>query len=64
MDKLGDRSLGVRIDSDGTTLLQQFTLDGPTLINVGTGGLTDADADAATKLLREQADRYEAAARK
>ncbi|MFF9658320.1 hypothetical protein [Streptomyces griseoluteus] len=29
VDKLGDRSLGVRIDSDGTTLLQQFTLDGP-----------------------------------
>jgi hypothetical protein len=64
VDKLGDRSLGVRIDSDGTTLLQQFTLDGPTLINVGTGGLTNAEADTATKLLRDQVDRYEAAARK
>jgi hypothetical protein len=64
VDKLGDRSLGVRIDSDGTTLLQQFTLDGPTLINVGTGGLTDADADTATKLLRDQVDRYESAARR
>lgn len=64
VDKLGDQSLGVRIDSDGTTLLQQFTLDGPTLINVGTGGLTNADADTATKLLRGQVDRYEAAARK
>ncbi|MFF1302876.1 hypothetical protein [Streptomyces sp. NPDC058307] len=64
VDKLGDRSLGVRIDSDGTTLLQQFTLDGPTLINVGTGGLTDAEADTAIKLLRDQVDRYEAAARK
>ncbi|MBG7698550.1 hypothetical protein HCJ76_10790 [Streptomyces sp. MC1] len=64
VDKLGDQSLGVRIDSDGTTLLQQFTLDGPTLINVGTGGLANADADMATKLLRDQVDRYEAAARK
>ncbi|MGW5434123.1 hypothetical protein ACWET9_44450 [Streptomyces sp. NPDC004059] len=64
VDKLGDRSLGVRIDSDNGTVLQQFTLDGPTLINVGTGGLADAEADTATKLLRDQVDRYEAAARK
>ncbi|MCH5676193.1 hypothetical protein [Streptomyces gilvus] len=64
VDKLGDRSLGVRIDNDGTTVLQQFTLDGPTLINAGTGGLTNAEADTATKLLRDQVDRYEAAARK
>ncbi|MFF2126565.1 hypothetical protein ACFVW1_14390 [Streptomyces olivochromogenes] len=63
VDKLGDSSLGVRIDSDGTTALQQFTLDGPTLINVGTGGLADPEADTATKLLRDQVDRYEAAAR-
>ncbi|MGW2709829.1 hypothetical protein ACWC4J_12670 [Streptomyces sp. NPDC001356] len=64
VDKLGDQSLGVRIDSDGTTLLQQFTLDGPALINVGTGGLTNADADTATQLLRDQVDRYESEARK
>ncbi|TKA04897.1 hypothetical protein [Actinacidiphila oryziradicis] len=64
VDKLGDRSLGVRIDSDGATLLQQFTLDGPTLVNVGTGGLADAEAETATKLLRDQVDRYEAAARR
>ncbi|MGW2460193.1 hypothetical protein ACWC2M_14395 [Streptomyces sp. NPDC001761] len=64
VDKLGDQSLGVRIDSDGTTLLQQFTLDGPALINVGTGGLTNADADTATQLLRDQVDRYESKARK
>ncbi len=63
VDKLGERSLGLRIDSDGSTMLQQFTLDGPVLINVGTGGL-DAEADTATKLLRDQVDRYEAAARK
>ncbi|MEU8949385.1 hypothetical protein [Streptomyces sp. NPDC048489] len=64
VDKLGDRSLGVRIDSDAATLLQQFALDGPTLINVGTGGMADAEADTATKLLHDQVDRYEAAARK
>ena len=64
VDKLGDRSLGVRIDAEDTTVLQQFALDGPTLINVGTGGLTDAGADTAVKLLRDQVDRYEAVARK
>ncbi|MFI1391785.1 hypothetical protein [Streptomyces griseoaurantiacus] len=63
VDKLGDRSLGVRIESDGSTALQQFTLDGPVLINVGTGSL-NAEADTATALLRDQVGRYEAAARK
>ncbi|MFJ8275635.1 hypothetical protein ACIQ8G_36100 [Streptomyces sp. NPDC094154] len=46
------------------TLTWRPWLDGPALINVGTGGLADAGADTATKLLRDQVDRYEAAARK
>ncbi|MFE1435589.1 hypothetical protein ACFW5G_24680 [Streptomyces griseoaurantiacus] len=62
VDKLGDSSLGVRIESEGSTALQQFTLDGPVLINVGTGGL-NVEADTPTALLRDQVGRYEAAAR-
>ncbi|MER5398158.1 hypothetical protein [Streptomyces sp. NPDC002599] len=62
VEKLGDRSLGVRIESGGYTLLQQFTLDGPTLINVGTGGMASVDADTTALLLRKQVERYEAAA--
>ncbi|MFF3448298.1 hypothetical protein ACFYXJ_14330 [Streptomyces sp. NPDC002667] len=62
VEKLGDRSLGVRIESGGYTLLQQFTLDGPTLINVGTGGMATVDADTTALLLRKQVERYEAAA--
>jgi hypothetical protein len=62
VDKTGDRSLGVRIESDGATILQQFTLDGPALISVGTGGLTDVNADTAAQLLRDQVARYEATA--
>jgi hypothetical protein len=61
VDKLGDRSLGVRIESDGSTALQQFTLDGPVLINVGTGGL-NVEADTPTALLRDQVGRYESVA--
>ncbi|MGW7613791.1 hypothetical protein ACWGKW_42515 [Streptomyces sp. NPDC054766] len=62
VEKLGDRSLGVRIESGGSTLLQQFTLDGPTLINAGTGGMANVDADTTALLLRKQVERYEAAA--
>lgn len=62
VDQVGDRSLGVRIESDGATILQQFTLDGPVLINVGTGGLVAVDADQTAELLRKQVQRYEAAA--
>ncbi|MFF3564698.1 hypothetical protein ACFYXS_32130 [Streptomyces sp. NPDC002574] len=62
VDKLGDRSLGVRIEGGGSTVLQQFTLDGPTLVNAGTDVTADADAHTAALLLRKQVGRYEAAA--
>lgn len=62
VDKTGDRSLGVRIESGGATILQQFTLDGPALINVGIGGIADVNADTTAQLLRQQVARYEAAA--
>ncbi|MFF1285586.1 hypothetical protein ACFVY4_33445 [Streptomyces sp. NPDC058299] len=63
VDKVGDRSLGVRIETGGVTLLQQFTLAGPVLANVGAGGMANVDADETAQLLRKRVDRYEAAAR-
>lgn len=63
VDKVGDRALGVRIEGGGATVLQQFTLDGPVLANVGTGGMANVDANETAQLLRKQVDRYEAAAR-
>ncbi|MFJ4844530.1 MULTISPECIES: hypothetical protein [unclassified Streptomyces] len=62
VDKLGERSLGVRVKDGGSTTLQQFVLDGPALVNAGTRTTSDADADTTALLLRKQVDRYEAAA--
>ncbi|MFF9378229.1 hypothetical protein ACF1BB_27360 [Streptomyces griseoluteus] len=63
MDKVGDSAVGVRIETGGATFLQQLTLDGPVLANVGTGGMVTVDADETAQLLRKQVDRYEVAAR-
>jgi hypothetical protein len=49
--KVGDASIGVRITSDGTTILQNFALVGPTLISAGVGGLIDVNADEVAGLL-------------
>jgi hypothetical protein len=62
--RLGDDSVGVKIDADGTALLQNFVLAGPTVISAGGGGLTNADADAISKMLKTQVHRYVSAARK
>ncbi|GIF47200.1 hypothetical protein DFJ67_7176 [Asanoa ferruginea] len=58
----GDASLGVRIETQGATVLQGFAIVGPTLISSGTGGLMSADADFVADLLTRQVDRYSAAA--
>lgn len=55
--KLGDASTGLKMDADGTTLLQNFVLVGPAMISVG-GGLINADADTMAKLLKTQVERY------
>ena len=60
--KLGDASIGVRIEGEGVTLLQNFVLVGPVLMSVGGGGLMNSDADAVAGLLKAQVDRYVAAA--
>lgn len=62
--KLGEGAIGVKIDADGTTLVQNFVLVGPTLVATGGGGLLNTDADSLTRLLTAQVNRYTAAASK
>lgn len=56
--KVGDASAGVKIETDGTTLLQNFVLVGPVMISAGGGGLASADADLAIELAEAQVARY------
>ncbi|MEV0810035.1 hypothetical protein [Micromonospora sp. NPDC050200] len=62
LPKMGDDSLGVRIETQSATVLQGFAVVGPTLISTGAGGLMSADADVVADLLDKQVDRYAAAA--
>ena len=59
---IGDGSIGVRIESDSYTLLQFFALVGPTLVNAGGGGITNANADEVVQLLKAQVESYQQAA--
>ena len=61
--KVGEASVGVRITSDGTTLVQNFALVGPTVLSAGGGGLTNTNADEAADLLGDQVDAYHTAAK-
>ena len=61
--KVGDKSLALRVSSGGATVLQSFSLVGPVLVNVGSGGLMKADADLVADLLGEQVKRYTAASK-
>lgn len=56
--KVGDESAGVKIETDGATLLQNFVLVGPVMISAGGGGLASADADLAIELAEAQVARY------
>lgn len=60
--KVGEASVGVKISSDGTDLLQNFALVGPTMINVGGGGLMNASVADVTAALEAQVKAYRAAA--
>lgn len=60
--KVGDDTVGVRITADGTTILQNFALVGPTLVNTGGGGVMQADADEIASLLEAQVKAYQTAA--
>ena len=60
---LGEDSLGLKIDVDGVTLLQNFVLVGPAVLSGGGGGAVNADADTIVAALRKQVARYDGAAR-
>jgi prefoldin subunit 5 len=57
--RLGDGSVGVRIEYDEGTNLSFFVLDGPVLINVGAGGVLNVDADKVASILKRQVRAYE-----
>jgi hypothetical protein len=60
--EVGDDTIGVRMTADGTTILQNFALIGPTLVSTGGAGLTSVDADEIAGLLEDQVTAYDAAA--
>lgn len=60
--EVGDASLGLKVNIDGTDVLQTFALVGPTMVNTGGGGLMNANADEVFSLLEAQINSYEAAA--
>jgi hypothetical protein len=60
--KVGDASVGVRIEADNFTLMQNFVLVGPTIVTTGGGGLMNANADQVTQLVEAQVKAYQDAA--
>ena len=60
--EVGENSLGLKVNMDGTDLLQTFALVGPTMINTGGGGLMNANADEVFSLLEAQINSYKAVA--
>ncbi|GAB3849134.1 hypothetical protein GCM10027610_071770 [Dactylosporangium cerinum] len=63
MPKVGDKTIGIRIDVDGATVLQGFALSGPMLVSAGVGGLMNVSGDVAADLLTKQVGRYTDAAK-
>ena len=53
---------GVRINAESTDLLQFFRLVGSTLIDTDGGGLVNASAEEAMRLLKAQVNAYQAVA--
>jgi hypothetical protein len=62
--KVGYASVGVRIEGDNFTVLQNFVLVGPTIISAGGGGLVNINSDQVTQLVEAQVEKYETAASK
>ena len=60
--KVGDASIGLKVNIDGTDVLQTFAVVGPTMVNTGGGGLMNANADEVLNLLEAQVNSYKAAA--
>lgn len=60
--KVGDGSVGIRIEADQFTILQNFILVGPSIISAGGAGLTNINSDQVTQLVEAQVKKYENAA--
>ena len=60
--KTGHPTLGLRVTGEGYTVLLNIAQVGPSLVNSGSGGITDADADLAASLVTQQIAKYMAAA--
>ena len=61
--KLGDRSVGVALTSQGYTIAELFIQDGPAVIQVGEGGLGGADITKVTALANNAIAKYDSAAK-
>ena len=57
-DPVGEMSVAVRLEGSTFTIIQGYALVGPSLVSVGTGGVTSVDGDLVGPLLKEQVDRY------
>jgi len=60
-EELGQGALGVKVDFDDGTILQNFVLDGPSIVTAGTGGSLNSDVTTTLSLLRKQVEKYETA---
>jgi hypothetical protein len=63
-DPVGETSVAVRLEGSNFTIIQGYSLVGPSMVTVGTGGSTSVDSDVVGPLLKEQVERYTRAAQK
>ena len=63
-DPVGEMSVAVRLEGSTFTIIQGYALVGPSMVSVGTGGVTSVDGDLVGPLLKKQVDRYRRAAEK
>jgi len=61
-EQAGEMSVAVRLEGSNFTVIQGYALVGPSVVAIGTGGVTSVDTDVVGPLLKEQVDRYTAAA--
>ena len=60
----GEMSIAVRMEGEGFTIIQQYALVGPSMITVGTGGVTSVDGDVVSPLMKKQVAKYATAAKR
>jgi hypothetical protein len=63
-DAVGETSVAVRLEGSNFTIIQGYSLVGPSMVTVGPGGSTSVDSDVVGPLLEDQVERYTRAAQK